>query len=275
MSDPRAVPVNGHVALRGWEDAAHPGIQIVDGTRMGVHVPVSDLCRGAGGPRDRQLCMGDSVVSLDQRDGWHFVRCERDGYVGYLRAGDLGPSVPATHRVSVRATHVYPEPDFKARELCGLSFGSLLAVAHEHAHFFETTDGGFIPKPHLRPVDRPFTDPATVAQLFFGTPYLWGGNTSWGIDCSGLIQAALLACDMDCPGDSDQQEALGVTVEEDTCRRGDLFFWDGHVAMALDGETLIHANAHHMAVTYEPRDAAIARIMAQGDGPVTAHRRIG
>jgi cell wall-associated NlpC family hydrolase len=132
-----------------------------------------------------------------------------------------------------------------------------------------------VPKPHLRPISHPFRDPVTVAQLFFGTPYLWGGNSAFGIDCSGLVQAALLACGIACPGDSDLQAALGNTVPDDApMLRGDLIFWKGHVAMVVDDQTLIHANAHHMAVAYEPIDAAIARIKAQGGGTVTGRRRL-
>jgi cell wall-associated NlpC family hydrolase len=129
-----------------------------------------------------------------------------------------------------------------------------------------------VPKKHLRPLDRPFTDPAAVAQLLFGVPYLWGGNSVLGIDCSGLVQAALLACSVPCGGDSDLQEAVGSEATGEP-RRGDLVFWPGHVAMMVDGETLIHANAHHMAVAYEGLAAATLRIEAQSGGGVTARRR--
>jgi hypothetical protein len=178
--------------------------------------------------------------------------------------------------VAVRGTHLYPAPDIKREPLAALSFGARFRIVSETDRFMETAAGTFLPKSHLRPLERPFRDPVTVAQLFFGTPYLWGGNSGTGIDCSGLVQAALLAAGHACPGDSDLQEmavgeplAPGVPPE-----RGDLYFWKGHVAMAVDGETLIHANAHHMAVAYEPIAAAIARIAAQGGGAVTLRRRL-
>ena len=128
---------------------------------------------------------------------------------------------------------------------------------------------GYVPKPHLRPLDRPFADPAAVAQLHYGVPYLWGGNSVLGIDCSGLVQAALLACAIPCGGDSDLQQAVGEAIPEgEAPRRGDLFFWPGHVAMVVDEATLIHANAHHMAVACEPLSDAVARM-----GEPQAHRR--
>ena len=169
------------------------------------------------------------------------------------------------------ATHLYRDDDMKSPDLRHLSFGALVTVEAEGRQFWETPEG-YIPKKHLRPLDRPFTDPAAVAMLHFGAPYLWGGNSILGIDCSGLAQAALLACGLPCPGDSDLQEALGAAVEG-PLRRGDLVFWPGHVAMAVDETTLIHANAHHMAVAYEGAEAAMLRIRAQGNGEVVARRR--
>ncbi len=134
----------------------------------------------------------------------------------------------------------------------------------------------FVPAQHLRPLDEPDSDPAAVAQRFTGTPYHWGGNSGFGIDCSGLVQAACLACGVACPGDSDQQEArLGQPLPGGTQpERNDLLFWKGHVALVVSDSALIHANAHHMAVTCEDIDTALARIEKQGDGLVTSHKRL-
>jgi cell wall-associated NlpC family hydrolase len=274
VTDPRLTPSNGRVAEAGWENRVEAD-RFVTGTWRGVTTPLTDLRRSPGGARDRQLLLGERFLVLETVDGWSFGRADRDGYVGYVAAGDLGADASATHIVSARSTHLYPVADMKSPEIAALSFGSRVTIRHELRAFFETATGAFVPKPHLRPVDHPFRDPVTVAQLFFGTPYLWGGNSAFGIDCSGLVQAALLACGIACPGDSDLQMTLGreLTMDAPT-RRGDLFFWKGHVAMAVDDQTVIHANAHHMAVAYEPIGAAIARIEAQGGGGVTARRRL-
>lgn len=157
----------------------------------------------------------------------------------------------------------------------GLVFGSLVRIVDEHRRFMETAGGLFVPGQHLWPIARRFCDPVAVAQMFLGAPYLWGGNTPHGIDCSGLVQAALLAAGVECPGDSDMQQGLGQPCAVGSAlARGDLLFWKGHVALAVDGDTLIHANAHSMSVALEPAGAAIRRIEAQGDGPVTHHRRL-
>nr|WP_245218794.1 NlpC/P60 family protein [Rubellimicrobium aerolatum] len=250
-----------------------PAQRYVAGEPRRVAVPVADLDGSPGGMRDRQLLWGEGVTVYETRNGVAFVEAQRDGYVGYVSAVSLAPARAPTHRVAVPATHLYRDDDMKSPDLRHLSFGSLVTVEAEGRRFWETPEG-YIPKAHLRPLDRPFTDPAAVAQLLFGVPYLWGGNSVLGIDCSGLVQAALLACGIACGGDSDLQQAVGAEVPEgEPPRRGDLLFWKGHVAMAVDEGTLIHANAHHMAVAYEGTDHAMRRIAAQGDSEVIARRR--
>lgn len=270
MIDRRLTPANGRVAamhLAGQVKAT----QFVTGWQMSALGPVTDLCALPDGPRDRQLLRGAMVIVFEDYAGWSFVQAT-DGYVGYVRSDRLGPAAAHTHFVASPATHAYTAEDFKSLQAMALPLGARVTVLDERRKFFET-DVGFVPKRHLRPVDQPFTDPATVAQMHFGVPYLWGGNSTRGIDCSGLVSASLMLCGIDCPGDSDMQQALGQDFS-DAPQRGDLLFWDGHVGMMIDEETLIHANAHHMAVAYEPIKQAILRIEAQGDGPVVARRRL-
>lgn len=243
-----------------------------DARRVGW--PLVDLCRSPGGPRERQLLMGEAVEVRSARDGWASVRALRDGYRGFVPEAALtGGRV--THSVASRATHIYPAPDMKTRERALLSLGARLEVTGAAGAFAETPQG-FVPRAHLRPLDAPETDPVAVAERLIGTPYLWGGNSSLGIDCSGLVQAGCLACALPCPGDSGPQAAaLGTPLPEDApLQRGDLIFWRGHVAWVSDPGTLLHANAHHMAVAHEPIAEAIARIAAQGGGAVTALRRL-
>jgi len=274
--DRRLTPANTRVAalrLKGQVEAE----TFTEGTPRTVAVPLADLLSAPGGARDRQLLWGEAVTVYEERQGWAFVEAARDSYVGYVAATALAEPVEPTHFVAVSASHLYPAPELKERELAGLSFGSRFRIVSAAGNFYETAEGRFVPKPHLRPLNRPFADPATVAQLFFGAPYLWGGNSIRGIDCSGLVQAAMLASGLPCPGDTDLQEAaLGQPLDPaEPLRRGDLLFWKGHVAIAVDGETLIHANAHHMAVAYERAAEAIARIEGQGGSKVTSRRRPG
>lgn len=270
MTDLRTLASNGRVAsleLRGQVKAD----KYVEGELRQVAVPLLDLRAAPDGPRDRQLLLGATLRVLENLNGWSFVQAEADGYVGYVPSAALHDALPTTHFVHTFGTHVYPEPDMKTPELHALSFGARLTVSFELQKFWETPIG-FIPKSHLRPLDRPLTDPATVAQMHFNVPYLWGGNSTHGIDCSGLVQAGLLACGISCPGDSDLQTAIGADVTG-APKRGDLVFWRGHVAMMIDDETLIHANAHHMAVRYEPLETARLRISAQDGGDITQIRR--
>ncbi len=276
MTDRRLLPANGRVAaahLKGQVEAT----AFVEGTPARIAVAVADLWRSPGGRRDRQLLLGDAVTVYERYEGFAYVQAAKDDYVGYVAEGDLGPADPApTHWVAVPGSQAYPEPDMKVPQVMDLSFGAQVSVMTHQPKFFETADGYYIPKPHLWPIDKRFADPVTAAQLMFGAPYLWGGNTARGIDCSGLVQGALLAAGIKAPADSDQQEVLGHEIPDaEPLMRGDLLFWKGHVAMVVDPDVILHANAHHMAVAYEPLDKAILRIEAQGDGPVTHRRRLG
>lgn len=266
MTDRRLTPANGrvaHASLIGRVQAA----RYVQGTWARLVVPLADLLRAPDGQRDRQCLMGDRVLVLEQGERFAFVQAEKDGYCGYLTLGALGKDVPQTHWVSAPATHLYTTPGIKLREAAGLTLGAQLCIRGQDEKFFETADGLFVPRQHLRPMVERLTDPAHIAEMFLGTPYLWGGNSRGGIDCSGLVQAALLACGIPCPGDSDLQfAALGRPIADGGVRRGDLFFWRGHVAMAVDPDRIIHANGFRMAVTQEGIAEAMARI-AQQEGP--------
>lgn len=264
MTDRRLLPANGrvaHLSLKGQIKAE----RYVEGEAARIAVPLADLLSRPDGPRDRQLLMGDPVLVLERLDRHAFVRASKDGYCGYVALSALGPDRGATHSVAVPATHLYASASIKRREVTSLSFGCQLAIASGDGRFATTDQGLYVPSVHLKPIGSPLTDPAGIAEMFLGTPYLWGGNSRGGIDCSGLVQAALLACGIPCPGDSDLQWAsVGTGLAEGAdLRRGDLLFWKGHVAMVTGPDRMIHANGFRMAVTYEGVAEGLARIRAQ------------
>jgi cell wall-associated NlpC family hydrolase len=277
--DPRITPANGHAAaheLRGVVEAT----RYVKGTVRTVQQPLVNLSDAPRGGRASQLLFGESFRVIDERDGYAFGQCLRDGYCGYVLAGALARQEAPTHWVAVPATHLYPKPEVKAPPEVALFFGSLVRVTSDQGAFQKVSTGHFVPTQHLQRLRARFSDPVAVADMFLGTPYLWGGNSRWGLDCSGLVQQALAACGIDCPRDSDQQRELGREVAEDEpLRRGDLVFWRGHVGMMASETTLLHANAHHMAVAYESLAEARARIATSaaastGAGEIVARRRI-
>lgn len=276
MSDRRETPCNGRVAPASWRGRVEAEA-FVEPRTMRVAPRDAFLLASPGGARDRQLLHGEGFSVLELRRGHAFGWAERDGYVGCLAEGALVEGPEPTHVVRARRTLLFPAPDIKRPPVAALSFGARLAAAPEGRWAETRWDGApaFVHAAHLRPVGEPMEDPAGVALTFLGAPYLWAGNGSDGLDCSGLVQAAWLACGVDCPGDSDQQQArLGDPLARDEpMARGDLVFWEGHVAIALDAARLVHANAGAMAVSVEGLGEAVARIERQGDGRPTSRRR--
>ena len=236
-------------------------------------------------PLDTEALRGERVVVEEATpEGWCRGTLEADGYAGWLPANALiAPGPAATHKVVVPRTLVFPGPSIKLPPIEGLSLGCRLAIARIEEPFAIMRSGGCIPARHLAPLDVRAPDMVAVAEQFLHVPYLWGGKTSLGLDCSGLVQIALTACGVPCPRDSHMQEqALGVRLpltrdfarDLGDLRRGDLLFWKGHVAITRDEHTLIHANAFHMAVAIEAIGEALARIAA-AESELTSVRRVG
>lgn len=230
---------------------------------------------------DSELLFGEVVEVFERRQGWAWIRNLTDGYVGYLPDAALadGPALDATHLVAVPRTFRFAAPDIKAPEPQALSFLSPLAVAEIEGRFARLLDGGFIPAGHIATqgtVLQP--DWAATAERFVNVPYLWGGRSSLGIDCSGLAQLALAAAGIAAPRDSDMQEngfgpALDIAPDYSNLRRGDLLFWKGHVAICQGNGRMIHANAGDMMVASGPIADIAARINANGGGAITSARR--
>lgn len=260
--------------LRGKVEAA----RFIDGKLYEVVRETAPLRRE---PRhdaalDTEALYGERVRVFEiDEEGWAWGQLEADGYAGYLPAAALAwAGTPATHKVTALRTHGFPGPDIKLPPFVALPLGGRIAVARDDGRFAITAAGLYVPLRHIAPLDSREQDYVALAERFLGAPYLWGGKTTQGIDCSGLVQVALNAAGIPCQRDSDMQErAFSVNVSLDALRRGDMIFWEGHVAIARDAETIVHANAFHMAVAIEPVAGAVARIKAAGND-VSSVRRL-
>jgi cell wall-associated NlpC family hydrolase len=218
---------------------------------------------------DTEALQGEIVTLYDESEGWAWVQLARDGYVGYLPSEGLTRHMATpTHRVSVLRSYVYPEPDGKTPPLALLSLNARVTASNAEGKFLPLAGGGYLFAGHAAPITEVEPDFVAVAEAFLGTPYLWGGRTSIGLDCSGLVQLALEAAGQSAPRDADMQaEELGRAIPwrpSTKLRRGDLVFWEGHVGIMVSGKDFLHANAFHMAVEVEPFAAARRRIKQAG-----------
>jgi cell wall-associated NlpC family hydrolase len=273
LPDTRLTLTRDGIAARSLQGIV-PASRYVDTTVYQTVIPSTSLRRAPSPAAEQldQLLYGELFEVLDETGGWAFGQATRDGYVGYVEASALGgpPNTP-THTVRALRTYAFSAPSIKSAPIGLYSMNALVAAEGREGRFVKTAGGWFVEE-HLVPVGHAEEDYVAVAERFVGTPYLWGGRESVGLDCSGLVQQALYASGRICPRDSDQQAAMGEEVE--TLRRGDLVCWRGHVAMMTSEDTIIHASGFHMTVVVEPLTEAIARTSRNGGGEPTAFRRI-
>lgn len=282
MADPRLRPARADLAAKHLEGIVAAD-RFAEGEEYEVVAASAALRREPShhASLDTEALKGERVTVYEMTDeGWAWGQLQGDHYVGWMARAALGAPGPApTHKVAALRTFAFPGPSIKLPPVDTFSLGCALSIARMEKDFAVTADGLWLPAVHLAKVGLSERDFAAVAERFVGTPYLWGGKTSLGIDCSGLVQIALDACGIAAPRDSDMQAAgLGEALPPDQWHapaRGDLIFWPGHVAIARDPRTIVHANAHHMAVAIEDFAAARARIAASGSAIVAVKRMPG
>ena len=238
--------------------------------------PVCNILNESKSELQRQMLLGDGFKVTKIIEGWAYGKRIADDYSGIVAEDNLSNWVEPTNRVCRLGAHIYPDPNMKAVPLAHLPYQSEITIINKNDSFFELDLGGYISQMQIELIANKENDFVKVAERYLGIPYLWGGNSQYGIDCSGLISAALRGAGLNCPGDSIEQEAeLGHLIQPNVpLLRGDLIFWSGHVGLMLSESSILHANAHHMVVSFEPLKTARDRILKNGGGLITAIKRI-
>jgi cell wall-associated NlpC family hydrolase len=280
MHDPRLTPARPDLAAKYLEGRVKAA-RFVTGEEFDVRDAIAPLreAPSADAMLSTQALKGERVTIYDRdSEGFAWGQLNGDGYVGWIPdAALIKPAAAPTHKVTALRTFAFPGPSIKLPPVETLPLGARVTVTREDGVFAVTGDGWYLSRGHVGSLEAMEKDFVAVAERFVGTPYLWGGKSSLGIDCSGLVQVSLNAAGIGCPRDSDmQQDGLGRALdaaEMKKLQRGDLIFWKGHVGIVRDGDTVVHANAHHMATVIENTREAMARIKAAGS-EVTAIKRL-
>ena len=274
--DPRRHAFRDDLAASSLKDRVHAP-RYVEGEQGQVVQAVLPLRKE---PRfdallESEALLGELVTVFDESEGWAWAQLARDDHVGYMPSDGLSPNiVQPTHKIAALRTYVFPAPDLKSPPVALLSLNAAIASERSEGKFL-VVDGAYVYAAHARAVGEYAADPVELARGFLGAPYLWGGRTSVGLDCSGLVQLACEAAGIACPRDADMQSAeLGhpLDLSREKLARGDLVFWDGHVGIMTSPDLLLHANAYHMAVVEEPFAEARERISSSGLEIICARR---
>lgn len=265
------------IRLKGQVEAE----RFVEGVPAAVAVPVAALRPKPDfqSSIDTQLLFGETVQVFAREHDWAYVQSDIDGYVGYLPEEEISEFMEEpTHWVAVPRTFVYPGPDLRFPHVGELSLGSRVTLVGEAetrgTKYALMEGGGAVIASHFLPCGTPVcADYVDIAARFLETPYLWGGRSGFGIDCSGLVQLSMAMAGRAAPRDADMQAAsVGTPVDGTDLQRGDLVFWKGHVGIMEDGVTLLHANGHTMTVAREKLADAVQRIGGLYGQP-TGYRR--
>lgn len=204
-----------------------------------------------------QSLLGDEVALLETRQEWSRVRMW-DQYIGWVKREHLVPAPPDWRapwmEIEDLWVNIRPAPDSHTAARTFAFLGSRFPLIEDDGRWWKLRlpdgEAGWIEQRRARPVQaRPTTTGAicTTARRFLGTPYIWGGCSAWGLDCSGFVQLVYRLHGISLHRDAGDQSLQGGGVE--TPEQGDLVFFGpaaegriSHVGLMLDGDRFIHAH---------------------------------
>src|ERR1700752_4725571 len=202
MGDPRVTPAKGDIAAKFLEGKVRAA-RFVEGEEFEISEAIAPLRGAPSGDAElaTQALKGERATIYDRNgEGWAWGQLSRDGYVGWLPDRALvKPQGQPTHKITAIRTFAFPGPSIKLPPVTALLMGTTIIVTRQDGAFAVTREGWHLPQQHVGGIDQHADDFVAVAERFVGTPYLWGGKSSLGIDCSGLLQVALNAAGIGWP----------------------------------------------------------------------------
>ena len=252
--------------LAGIVDA----LTFIEPEEMQINIPSAFLksAPDSKSPSLNESLLGDLFEVYEIKNGFAWGQLARDNYVGYIETHALNDDIfTPSHKINVLRTYGFAEPSIKSKIISTLSLGAKIAANGQVQNgFYDCGEFGFVFAKHICEIGEFFDDPAAIASLYLNAPYTWGGNSSFGVDCSGLAQNAFAACGINLPRDARMQEEIGQNIEIKPdlsgLKRNDLIFWKGHVGIMMDETNIIHANAFHLMTVIEPLAITNQRYLA-------------
>ncbi len=206
-----------------------------------------------------QILYGERFKILSKRKGWIKIKSLYDRYSGFIKNKTYVKELKISHKVSNIQANIFNKPNVKTKK--NLYFGSKLSAIEKRNGFVRFEKNQWVKLKDIKKITHKEKNFIKIFKLFLKTKYVWGGKTSKGIDCSALLQIFFYYNDVFYPRDTKDQIKYSTKKKSKKFKKGDIIFWEGHVAICVNSKQLIHAYGPEKKVIIMPIKKTIKRIL--------------